>query len=496
MVHITNSITNLYEFPEVQKKRYDDLIGQFKYLYGFEPEYLVRAPGRVNLIGDHIDYSHFSVLPMAIEADVIMAVRKIPGSKVYISNTDETYSSHCFTIGPRGVDNIESTNPSWIDYFKSGFAVARKYLIEEGIVNESTAFQILVTGNVPAGGGLSSSAAFVVNATLATLCINGLKDIDNKKLVALSVTCEQLVGVNSGGMDQAASVYGKKGHALFISFKPIFRVEPQAFPIKSGSFVFLLAHSLVASHKSKTASTQYNLRVVEVTLAAQLLARKTSVEIDLDGNLDMGTLRGFAVAYKKSMIGDKKANLSELTIPDLESMVQLVDKHLSAGGYTVERVVNELGLTKVEFEDRFLAKFAVRFEKLMLHERAKHVYTEAIRVLQFYNVMKTAKGNDEHTIKILGSLMNASHLSAQTLFESSHPEVDKIISIARSAGSAGSRVTGAGWGGYTIHLVPSVNAQRVKSALIANFYSQKNGLPNDALIETSAGSGCAIIAGL
>ena len=79
---------------------------------------------------------------------------------------------------------------------------------------------ILADGTVPSGGGLSSSAAFVCASSLAVMRANGATHIDKKSLTEIAIVSERAVGVNSGGMDQSASVFPLQGSALYVSFVP------------------------------------------------------------------------------------------------------------------------------------------------------------------------------------------------------------------------------------------------------------------------------------
>lgn len=481
MIRTVRNVNELYtDAKSLGEGRYKMMQDAYAEKFGSKPDFFARAPGRVNIIGDHIDYSYYSVLPMAIESDFVIAVGTNEESKVTVSHLDHHYPETTFEIPSAGEIAIDAVNMVWSNYFKCGLVVALRYLKNAIPGFKPKGMRVLVHGTVPAGGGLSSSAAFVVSATLAVLKSNGIQEVDKKLLVKLSTTCEQLIGVNSGGMDQAASVFGEKDHALFVSFRPELDVKPMQFSTTT-PFVFLVANSLLEVHKHDSAPECYNLRVVEVTLAANLLAKKLNLAIPQDGNLNAGTLRGVMEEYAGK----------EASIDNLEAMLPLVEKYLDPNGYTTEGIATELGISTEELTQKYLTEFPVRYEKLKLYQRAKHVYAEALRVLKFVAIM----GNpDPSTLEKLGEYMNQSHTSARELFENSHPDVDEIVQIARRAGAVGSRVTGAGWGGCTVHLVPAGKAEAVKSALLESYYAEKYpNAPEDALIETVAGYGTVIV---
>lgn len=107
--------------------RYNNLIQKFTELYGRKPDFVARSPGRVNLIGEHIDYCGFGVMPMAIERDCLIAVATTDqDTKVRIANVNPKYEAREFDFeGKDKIVTIDDTKHEWTNYFKCGYKVKR-----------------------------------------------------------------------------------------------------------------------------------------------------------------------------------------------------------------------------------------------------------------------------------------------------------------------------------------------------------------------------------
>jgi galactokinase len=189
--------------PEHQQ-RWANLITQFNKEYNHRPDFVARSPGRVNIIGEHIDYSLYDVLPTAVSVDVIMAVKVVPAgpssTTVKIANvTPEKFPAREFSV-PHDTDiEIDPKKHEWVSYFKAGLLGALKFLRKENAGSlVPVSMEILVDGNVPPGGGISSSAAFVCASALAVMKANN-HNVSKQDLLDLAVVSERAVGVYSGG---------------------------------------------------------------------------------------------------------------------------------------------------------------------------------------------------------------------------------------------------------------------------------------------------------
>jgi galactokinase len=201
-VYATDDASSLAVAPEI-KARWQNLVKQFVQTYGKKPDFVARSPGRVNIIGEHIDYNLYDVLPTAVSVDVIIAVKVVPteGSEatVKISNVNsQKFPSREFGV-PFDTDVvIDPKKHEWINYFKAGLVGALKFLRNSNPSVKPVSLEIHLDGNVPPGGGISSSAAFVCASALAVIKANGI-DVSKQDLLDLAVVSERAVGVYSGG---------------------------------------------------------------------------------------------------------------------------------------------------------------------------------------------------------------------------------------------------------------------------------------------------------
>ncbi|KUJ07480.1 Galactokinase [Mollisia scopiformis] len=506
-VPVAKSLNDIYTEDAIpsQKTRWETLLKGFKNNYGTLPDFVSRSPGRVNIIGEHIDYSLYSVLPMAITADVILAVKVIDDSqapegcyKIKVSNIlDSRFPSHEFDIPYESVE-IDAKVHEWTNYFKSGLRGALELLRKKhGADYKPKSMEILMDGTVPAGGGLSSSAAFVSASALAVMYANGEHSVDKTALTELAIVSERAVGVNSGGMDQSASVFSLRGSALFVSFVPSLVARPVYFPKTDPELSFVIAQSFVTSNKQVTGPVCYNLRVVECSLAASYLhavLNKSSAPLPADAGPLGLSLHGFHDVY----FANTKLSIEE----QLTELIALTKSTLpKEEGYTREEIASAIGISVSELDARYTSIFPVRADKFKLRERALHVYSEALRVLQFLSLLESPSShisgsNTEAYNQKLGDLMNQTQDSCRDVYECSCPEIDQLCAIARKAGSYGSRLTGAGWGGCSVHLVPAGKVDAVREAWEKEYYSKMDLNEEQkaaAVVVSKPGSGSAVL---
>ena len=231
----------------------------FAQVFGGKPTRRVHAPGRVNLVGEHIDYLELPVLPMAIQRGVEVLLRPREDGRVRLAHARAQFEPREFELA---AELAPFDAGDWGNYAKAAATtLAREHGVRRGL-------DAVVGGDLPPAAGLSSSSALVVALGLALLEANGLA-LAPLELATLLARAEQYVGTRSGGMDQAASLCGRAGCALAIQFAPL-RVEPLPLP---PDWRFVAAHSLEHAHKSAAAREAYNaLRAAGEQALAQLTA--------------------------------------------------------------------------------------------------------------------------------------------------------------------------------------------------------------------------------
>jgi galactokinase len=303
-------------------------------------------------------------------------------------------------------------------------------------------------------------------------------------------------------MDQAASVFSQKGTALYVTFKPSLDYTTIDFPHTDPELTFVTAQSFVAADKHVTAPVCYNLRVVECTLAAVFLAKAFGLKRALpeDSSPLGASLRGFHDTYfeeKQGVADNSKTSVSDFE-EQLRELLRLTDEYLSQEeGYSREQITGLLGISEDELNQRFMSKFPVRAEKFMLRQRAMHVFSEALRVITFQKLLSSPPAEGKELIKALGDLMNETQTSCRDVYDCSCPELDELCDLARSAGASGSRLTGAGWGGCSVHLVAKDKVDAVKKKWEEKYYRKK--FPDiteerlqEAVVVSKPGSGSTV----
>lgn len=349
--------------------------------------YSVSAAGRVNLIGEHVDYCGGKVMPAALSLKNTIFARPNGTDKINLAWTD---------IPVRVTLDISRLS-EYKDVKFANYPAGSAYLWQQA-GHPIVGCDLLYDCTVPFGSGLSSSAAIEVSTIAALATLAGEK-LDPVKIALVAQKAErEYAGVNCGIMDQYASACGKKDNAILLDCNTLVR---EYVPIVLGDFTLVIAncnkpHSLVES--------KYNERRAETERALALLKEKADISC-----------------------------LAELT-PDAFARISSV---LDGEG-------------KVK-------------------DRARHVVEECDRVRRAAGAMK--RGD----VGTLGELLNASHASLRDLYEVTGVELDTLAAAAQEhPACAGSRMTGAGFGGCTVSVVRKDGVEDFKRT-VAEKYTKKIG---------------------
>ena len=212
---------------------------------------MVSAPGRVNLIGEHIDYHGLPVLPMALRRSIRIHFQ--PRADCRIRVTSGAYGHRDFLWTP---NLTPVARGDWENYLRAAAqAIAGKWGVMNGI-------DATIDADLPPAAGLSSSSALIVAVTLALLRAN-LREASFEELMEILPDGEQFVGTRGGGMDHAASLASREGCASLIQFVPL---AVHHIPIPP-NWAFLVANSLHTAEKSGAVREQYNAVRAAGTLA-------------------------------------------------------------------------------------------------------------------------------------------------------------------------------------------------------------------------------------
>jgi len=419
--------------------------------------FLVRAPGRVNIIGEHTDYNGLPVLPMPILQDIRAACAPRPDCRVRLRNADPAFA-------PADFDNAGEIAPSppgaWENYCKAAIqGLNRRFKPAK-----ARGMDLLFAGSVPPRAGLSSSSAVVVACALAYLRVLGKTlgtDISRIELAALLAEAEHYVGTQGGGMDQAVILLGRDGHACKIDFFPL-RIEHVPLLPDHAIVVF---NSLVVANKTGDALHRYNAGPRLAKLVCALVEKQAQEDFSEEVGLDrVGDLWSGHLCLRH------------------EEVRQLFERALPEAATTLKQAANRLGLTPADIRSKWLGDLPEPPDGFKLQARARHMRTECVRVEAARDALLARDAAR------LGALMNESHKSCAEDYQISCAELDRLVSAARKAGAVGARLTGAGFGGCVVSLVPREILESAVAAVKADYYG---GVPPEDAVFCADSAGSA-----
>lgn len=415
-------------------------------------------PGRVNLIGEHTDYNGLPVLPMTIDRTILAVACPSHDGIIRVASTD---AAHLAAEFPPDRQIPTSPQGAWENYCKAAVqAINQHFHVEHG-----PGMSLVVGSTLPADAGLSSSSAVVIACALCYLRCLGKTlgtDITRSQLAALLAEGEHYVGTQGGGMDQAIILLGKDGAASKIDFFPL-RLED--LPLFR-DHVFVVCNSFVRAAKTGEARARYNEGPILCRLLAAMLEKYLRDHWD----------EGISV----SRVGDLWLGHLCLTDHEVEDLFSEVFPYEYVSLHAIARF---LAISEEDVQRKWLRDLPEPSEGFRLKARARHLLREYQRVENARDALLL--GDPE----LFGDLMNASHESCALDYGVSCPELDMLVSAARAEGAIGARLTGAGFGGSTINLVPADRVESFCRGLDQTFYLGMTRADRQLQVTSIAGAG-------
>lgn len=248
----------------------NQMADQFARRFGEPARWVVRAPGRVNLIGEHTDYNEGFVLPVAIDRAIWIALSARDDRRVVVHSVDFD-ESRDFSLDEltNEAGKLNNEGSGWIEYIK-GVAWSL-----EDAGHRLTGWEGMLQGDVPLSAGLSSSAALEVAAARAFAAVSAL-DWDPVGMARLGRRAEnEWIGLGCGIMDQLISAAGRSGHALLIDCRSL-ETEPVPFPAGVAAVI------LDTGTRRGLVDSAYNQRRDECRTAAKFFGAAALRDVDLE----------------------------------------------------------------------------------------------------------------------------------------------------------------------------------------------------------------------
>lgn len=366
--------------------------------FGYPATITIKAPGRVNLIGEHTDYNDGFVLPCAIDYETVIACAQRNDRTIRVIAADYDNDEDSFSLDE---PILHTDAHPWANYVRG---VVKHLMLRN---KDFSGADMVISGNVPQGAGLSSSASLEVAVGQALKSLYDLP-LDGVALALNGQEAEnQFVGCNCGIMDQLISALGKENHSLLIDCRSL---ETRAVSMPKNAAVVIINSNV----KRGLVDSEYNARREQCEVAARFFGVKALRDVD----------------------------------PALFFSIQ-----------------DEL--------DPVVAR------------RARHVITENDRTLAAADAL--ASGD----LKRMGELMAESHASMRDDFEITVPQIDKLVEIVKEVigDKGGVRMTGGGFGGCIVALVPEDMVEKVRHAVEQQYHAHSGLKESFYVCTASQGAG-------
>jgi N-acetylgalactosamine kinase len=443
---------------------------------------IIRSPGRINLMGRHIDHQGGTVNVMAVNREIVLVAAPRPDDVVSLANTDgNQFAGQTFRIsdlvahldwddwqhvidGPRLQRLLDAARGDWANYVKA--AILR--LQEQFRDRRLRGLDLMVSGDIPMGAGLSSSSALVVATAEAVTAFNGLP-VSGRRLVSLCGEGEWFVGTRGGAADHAAIKLSRRGYVTRVGFFP-FRIEDTArFP---PDYDLVVCNSGVYAGKSKGARNVFNAKVTAYHLGRVWfkmlhpeLAPKIEHLRDINAphlGLDRAEFaRALRQLPRRVTRAQAQAAFAQMAEGERNRLERLFLSHEAPpDGYAVRDVVL-FGLSEMararKCLDLLRRNDAAALGRMMtVSHEGDRVSRASARGVWRRVTSAAADRAFEHWVERGHGKADLAGLSGA--YACSLPELDRIVDLARRRpGVAGAQLAGAGLGGCIMVLVQKIH---------------------------------------
>jgi len=469
--------------------------------YGDGEVVISRAPGRVNLMGRHIEHRGGSINVISINREMLLVAGRRNDDTVKIANLKENFPKREFSISDcmkkyetaNWVDFIESdeitrmvtdNKGDWSNYIKAG--VLRLQLKEKH--TPLSGMNLMFSGNIPMAAGLSSSSALVVSTMEAAVALSGT-ELKAQEFIHLCGEGEWFVGSRGGAGDHAAMKSGKRGKITHISFCPFEICESIPFP---DAYDMVVINSYVDAKKSAGAKDQFNQRVASYEFGFMLLYEafpQYREKMKFLKNINPKTLQvPSSVIYEMLLTLPERMTIEEIyaALPErYHEKIDRIRKSHAAPEYYEIRSVILYGIAECERAEKCMDLLKTKDYELL--GKLMDLSHDGDRVTK-NGAAYDSSASDLYLyrqIAALGSQDPEKVLSAQLWMQPggyacSTPVIDDLVDALHARdGVLGVQLSGAGLGGCIMALVEKAHTQDVLAFLKTHYYD-KNNLPMGA----------------
>lgn len=483
---LDDSFAFLYrENAPAQKKRYVGLLNRFMEKHGDQKVIVTRSPGRVNLMGRHIDHRGGGINVIAIDQDtVFVASPRDQDDVITLSNCDESYKASEFTVkqlmgdvkydrwldylaDEAVVKKLSESAGDWSNYVKAAIARAQ-FDSEEPLCG----MNLVADGTIPVAAGLSSSSSIVVSVMEAVVALNCL-NITDKEFIEMCGEGEWFVGSRGGAGDHAAMKCGKRDAISHLSFKPFAVGESAKF---SDRYAIIVANSMIKAKKSEGSKDKFNAKVASYEFAFMFLKR-ANPKYHLEEFRDLAKIRPYSEIYNMLRALPATVTREEIKarLPEyMESIDAIFKNHADPGVYHL-RDVALYGISECVRSDRCMQ---------ILNEGSYALLGDLMKISHNGDRCGSIGISDEKLNEL--ALENADIALCSGAYDCSTAEIDYMCDVLNAEdGVLGSELVGAGLGGCVIALVEKEKADDIIRSLNEKYYDRYN-FPHAAQIYTAA----------